>query len=476
PTGLNLTYEYDDAGNLKRIKKTGGALIYQVMSMSDNGKVLSATYGNGSTSSYKYFVNHGFPEFFKVNNGSDDIFHIKYQPYVSQRSIKSRENVLTGAKEEFEYQHERLAEITYSNTIYLEEEKIKAEDVEILYYDDGTRKTRGFIDADNTLEKYTNGPAGHWHAVHSIENAKNDVGNHFYQAYEFNGHNKISKIVQTDELGVEKYRLELHYNPAGQRIKTELFKDGASSPEITKFFIGNNVEKEIYDSGNERILEYIYGPTGMVAVNITENGAQPILYYVHTDYPGFYNVALQMGNGDMVEEYSYDAWGRRRDPVTYGYIDSFSGLISRGYTNHEHLDKFLLINMNGRVYDPVLGAFLSPDPYIQAPTNTQNYNRYAYALNNPLIYTDPSGEFFHLIIGAVIGGIINWATHGADFTWEGLGYFGVGALAGGLSAGVGMGVTASLSGASLGLDLLGHLKEYLQFYRLVIQVALLAEQ
>ncbi len=47
--------------------------------------------------------------------------------------------------------------------------------------------------------------------------------------------------------------------------------------------------------------------------------------------------------------------------------------------------------MNGRVYDPQVGAFLSPDPFVQAPYNTQSYNRYAYVFNNPMKYVDPSG-------------------------------------------------------------------------------------
>jgi len=50
-----------------------------------------------------------------------------------------------------------------------------------------------------------------------------------------------------------------------------------------------------------------------------------------------------------------------------------------------------LIHMNGRVYDPTLGRFLSPDPFIQAPEFSQSLNRYSYVLNNPLSLTDPSG-------------------------------------------------------------------------------------
>jgi RHS repeat-associated protein len=51
------------------------------------------------------------------------------------------------------------------------------------------------------------------------------------------------------------------------------------------------------------------------------------------------------------------------------------------------------VHMNGRIYSPKLGRMLSPDPVTQAPENGQNYNRYSYAYNNPLRYTDPSGHF-----------------------------------------------------------------------------------
>jgi RHS repeat-associated protein len=63
----------------------------------------------------------------------------------------------------------------------------------------------------------------------------------------------------------------------------------------------------------------------------------------------------------------------------------------RGFTDHEHVDNLGVIHMNGRVYDPVLGRFLSPDPVVQAPYDAQSWNRYSYVRNNPLRYTDPSG-------------------------------------------------------------------------------------
>ncbi|RTL57719.1 MAG: hypothetical protein EKK46_02675 [Rhodocyclaceae bacterium] len=65
----------------------------------------------------------------------------------------------------------------------------------------------------------------------------------------------------------------------------------------------------------------------------------------------------------------------------------------RGFTNHEHIDELGLIHMNGRIYDPTIGRFMSADPNIQSPSDIQSYNRYAYGLNNPLMYTDPSGYF-----------------------------------------------------------------------------------
>lgn len=122
-------------------------------------------------------------------------------------------------------------------------------------------------------------------------------------------------------------------------------------------------------------------------------------------------------NGALIEEYSYDAWGRMRNPATHKVYPMSTCpklYLGCGYTGHEHIQPYRLINMNARLYDPEIGRFLSPDPYVQQPDFTQNFNRYSYCVNNPLKYNDQSGEWF-LIDDSVVGGIgfvIGYVGHG----------------------------------------------------------------
>jgi RHS repeat-associated protein len=99
--------------------------------------------------------------------------------------------------------------------------------------------------------------------------------------------------------------------------------------------------------------------------------------------------------GAVVERLSYDAWGRRRFPDgTDDPSGSITSQTTRGFTGHEELGDVSLVHMNGRVYDPLLGRFGSPDPTTENPFSTQGWNRYSYVGNSPLNFTDPSGYCF----------------------------------------------------------------------------------
>ena len=178
-------------------------------------------------------------------------------------------------------------------------------------------------------------------------------------------------------------------------------------------------------------------------------------------YHGYYDaqgslVALTDNSGNVIARYAYDPWGCRVSPTDWTQSTTAPDVldINRGYTMHEHLDEFELINMNGRVYDPAVAQFLSPDPYIQDAGNWLNYNRYAYCYNNPTRYVDPSGEIITetLVfagIMAIFQGSVNLGMQmykgNVNGFWDGAAAFGIGAVSGAASSLLG-GVTYGLGG------------------------------
>jgi RHS repeat-associated protein len=188
---------------------------------------------------------------------------------------------------------------------------------------------------------------------------------------------------------------------------------------------------------------YIFAPTGRIAVRTERNDTTVDTRYFHTDGLGSIT-AVTNEAGQIVKRFAFDAWGKRLDPSTNGVItSSTSGKFTRGFTDHEQLDDLGLIHMNGRIYDPVLGRFLSADPNVDGVSDAQGYNRYSYVGNNPMGATDPTG-FFSLkdglkIVAIVVVGIV---TAGAAI-------YAVAALAGssiGFGAAISMVATASFGG------------------------------
>ncbi|MEM9687566.1 MAG: RHS repeat-associated core domain-containing protein, partial [Bacteroidota bacterium] len=160
-------------------------------------------------------------------------------------------------------------------------------------------------------------------------------------------------------------------------------------------------------------------------------------------------------DSEVLEKRHFDPWGNithvqngNEASLPKGGIEG--GLVlDRGYTGHEHLQGVELIHMNGRLYDPKLHRFLAPDNYVQDPYNTQNFNRYGYVYNNPLLYTDPSGEvawFVPILIGAAVSAAsytITALTADVPFTVGGLAKATViGAASGAMTFGIGEAATA----------------------------------
>ncbi len=283
------------------------------------------------------------------------------------------------------------------------------------------------------------------HAVKSI-NAPLLIPAEPQQSITYNRFNKIQQLTHTKQ----GLRLEIKYGPDEQRVKSDFYVNNVLAK--TRYFVGGDYEVEKLPDGSERRLHYL--PGGGLYV-CDKNNVKIGMYYVLTDYQGnWYKVVTETGS--LVEQYSFDAWGKRRNATNWSYTGvPTSFIFDRGYTGHEMLDAFGLINMNGRLYDPVIARFLSPDNYVQAPDNSQNFNRYSYCLNNPLLYTDPDGEIAHVIIGAAIGGFINLGIKAIQGKIhnpkDAFVAFGIGAAAGALGAATGGAAFVAAGGGTGGL-------------------------
>ena len=151
------------------------------------------------------------------------------------------------------------------------------------------------------------------------------------------------------------------------------------------------------------MYQRVYGATIDDRHLIVANGV-PVAQYTSrsngvNDTRYFYRDALRSITliadeaGVVTERFSYDAHGKRRFPNgadDTGYTLS-SNATDLGYTGHEQLEEIRLIHMNGRLYDPQLGRFISADPIDPRSLSSQHWNRFSYVLNNPFRYVDPTG-------------------------------------------------------------------------------------
>jgi RHS repeat-associated protein len=212
------------------------------------------------------------------------------------------------------------------------------------------------------------------------------------------------------------------YGPEHQRVKQ------VSTTLGTTYYLnpGNSgdllFEKEIKPDNSTELRSYVTAGGQVIAVikqittaaNVTSEQTR----YFLRDNLGSTNIVTDE-SGAVLERLAYEPFGKRRQAA--GPQDPNNTLSDpmgqRGFTNHEHLDELNLIHMNGRVYDPMTARFMSADPYIQAPMNSQSYNRYSYGFNSPLNGTDPTGygwisNFVRNPVGTVGNTIQN--------TWNGI--------------------------------------------------------
>lgn len=365
PNGFELQYTYDEYDLLIEIRN-GSTLIWRLDDVNDNGQIEAATYGtNQITYSYdaqKRLNGIYVPEIidfdYIYNQKSQLEFRIEKYYVIDE---EANEGSFEGIIEKFYYDGvNRLVEVEVGGSTVLS-----------IAYDPTTN------DRIKSKSDYGN------YIYESEENHKLDYVVPYSDELppeheiEYNTDGKVTLITEYNNSVPEK-TLDIFYGVDDQRFKTTYSFQG--SAQYSRYFFAD-YEKEVLSDNSERHLNYIYAGGSLVAI-VEQVNSNEDLHYIYEDHLGSIR-CITDDNGTIEEALSFDPWGNRREPNTGDkYTSTPSNLMfARGFTGHEHLDEFNLINMNGRIYDPDLAMFLSPDNYVQSPENSQNYNRYSYCLN-----------------------------------------------------------------------------------------------
>ncbi len=390
---------YDTSGILKEIWNNGTPdKLWELNEINARGQGKTITLGNGIVKSRDY-DGYGYLEKIEDkesgNNPTPTVaLYTEYDFNAQRGTLNSRENFGFNWQEVFGYdQHDRLTTIT-------------GDVIKTMAYDN-----RGRIDDNTDIGDYTYATPKDYRLNEIDPNTKGET---FFQQYPTQqiSYNAFKKPVTIHQTG--HGRVSFEYGPMMNR-STAYYGGEDEDRSLRRYrkHYSSIIPVEIVEdtqTSSAKIINYVAGDAYSAPIaHIKETGANSIdeYHYLHRDYLGSI-LAITDADGDVKEQSQFGAWGELDK-----FLDSSGGttfdhtsLLGRGYTGHEHFFEVGLIHMNGRMYDANLGRFLSPDNYIVDPFNTQAYNRYGYVLNNPLMYTDPSGEEPIAIIVAAVAALI----------------------------------------------------------------------
>lgn len=420
---------YDIKGYLTDIKTLDGSTTLWRAKARDNfGRLTDQVYGNGANTVTEYYPESGRTKKIKVVSGKNKSLLDLNLEYDILGNLKVRNDQVDAIIGKYGYDElNRLISTNESNVTKFDADGrvISKKGIGEYIYPD-TAKNR--IPPNQVVKAF--------HGVHAI---KNNSGVETFN-YDANGNLKDASGISfgyTDDNRLNyiyKDRNDstrFYYSPSGNRY-LQVTRDKTGETQIAYSNIYEQHKRSVGLVGErpkpklERHRYYVSNGEGVFAtIESNIHFLDPVdeglpsdsggiekknkVWYLHRDQLGSI-VRITDEEGLLTGKLWFDAWGAKtvevindspKVPLGGKLLNSWS----RGFTGHEHLDQYALIHMNGRVYDPKLGMFTSPDPVALNYLNTQALGRYQYAFNNPLRYIDPTGywSWDGALKGAVVG-------------------------------------------------------------------------
>jgi len=404
-TAFAVDYVYNPRGYLERVEDAATAeVLYQTTDVNEMGQIEENYLGDTSLTSRTYIPGTGRligTNAARDNSGIEDIQNLVYS-YDALGNMSMRSDLLRAVSETFTYDDfNRLTSTSVDNGV-------DAVDVTDFDYDDLgslTHKSDITTLTSSSMSYAMTGNAG-THALTSLndgtttQNFSYDTNGNLLtgdaggnsRSMTWNSYDKVATITQ----GAVDHEFE--YGP--DRARYQHTANDGSGDDVT-IYVESLYTRTEYNGGAEdhKLNVYVNGSVVAIVLDDEDTGTSSVENrYLHRDHLGSITAIVDGASGsNNIEWMAYDVFGQRRDAIDWIGAAATPTEV-RGYTGHEHLDDVNIIHMNGRIYDPQLARMASPDPMLQDPMNSQNYNRYSYVMNNPLKYTDPTGYLTEMVI------------------------------------------------------------------------------
>jgi len=440
---LSVKYGFDGAGHVTSVRDAADSSnIYWQLTGADQGYRPSLeTFGNGVTTERQYEELTGYLHTIKTKHGSTSIQQLSYD-YDPNGNLKQRKDELSGITESFGYDALNRVNSTSYGTAFSPESFIydpvsnalshRDRVGDYTYYPNG----RDWLKTAGTTE-YTHDAFG------NIQTRSGPEVPGAAQEFTYTTFNLPSHVSLQSEPGGG---IDFAYDSAGTRVVKQ------TNNQTT--FYADDLYQRTVPSGttgttSHRFMIYA-GGRAVAAISQPQASGARAIEYLHDDSLG--SIQATTASDASVETRHFDAFGA----LNSGGV---TPQLPYGYTGQEQDGELGLVNMRGRLYDAAIGQFISADPVIQAPFS-QGLNRFAYAFNSPLNYTDPSGfsaeasEDAAIAVGAgYLTGLGIHLLSGLGSASAGAGTAGAVSTAAGASAGAGAPLAAAAPAAGIASSL-----------------------
>jgi RHS repeat-associated protein len=378
-----------DASNLSQCQSTG-TVFWLANATNPAGQVTQETLGNGIVSNRTYdAVTSWLSTAQSGVGGGAGVKNLGFL-YDEMGNVTQRQDNNLGLTENIHYDNDYRFSYSQLNG---------TQNLSVTYDNTGNITSRSDIDSGGT---WTYDPV-HKHEVTAVGNS-NDT-----YTYDANG-NAITRPAYGSMIWSSyNYPVSIStaYGPGWPTAETVGFSYGPNHQRWQQTYSGNNTTETtdyigpllqfVSSGGVLDYRHYIRAGNEVVAVYSRKSTGVNTFTYTLSDHQSSVASLTNSSGAEVIGE-SFTPFGNRREATTWSGVPTttelttMAGYTREGYTSQTALGLWSGLNhLNGRVEDAWAGRFLSADPTIPDPANTQSYNRYSYVNNNPLTYIDPSG-------------------------------------------------------------------------------------